>query len=188
MEVLTQDALRLRREEFSEKIKAGCLFIHPTDTIYGIGCNALDAKAVAKIRELKGRPTSPLSIWVPQKLWIKKNCSLSKEAKEWLAKLPGPYTLILALKNVKAVAKEVIPTTHNLGVRLPNHWFSSFVETLGIPIITTSANKGGEPFMTRLESLDPDIERACEFMVYEGVKEARHSTIVNLEKNELIKR
>ena len=53
MEILTKENLRLRYDEVLEKIKDGVIFIYPTDTIYGIGCNALNKKAIEKIRTIK---------------------------------------------------------------------------------------------------------------------------------------
>ena len=100
MQTLSKEELELRIEEVVNKIKEGKLFIHPTDTIYGIGCDATNPHAVEKVKELKKRPkNSALSIIAPSKDWIRENCELTKEATEWLGKLPGPYTLILKLKN-----------------------------------------------------------------------------------------
>ena len=57
MEILTQAELRMRIDEILEKIENGAIFVYPTDTIYGIGCNANNKESVKKIRELKeGRP------------------------------------------------------------------------------------------------------------------------------------
>ena len=53
METLTKTELRLRYTEIAERIRNGAVFIYPTDTIYGIGCGALDKNAVEKIRRLK---------------------------------------------------------------------------------------------------------------------------------------
>ncbi|PIN87370.1 threonylcarbamoyl-AMP synthase [Candidatus Woesearchaeota archaeon CG10_big_fil_rev_8_21_14_0_10_32_24] len=184
MEILTEIELRIRFEEIVEKIEQGAIFIHPTDTIYGLGCNALDEKAVEKIREIKERPDTPLSVWVPSKEWIQKNCMNHK----WVDKLPGPYTLIMPIKNKKCVAASVTKEKKTLGVRLPDHWFSKVVAKLGFPIVTTSANKTGEPFMTKLENLDSDIEKEVSFMIYEGEKEARPSKIVNVLKEEIEER
>ncbi|NQV91959.1 Sua5/YciO/YrdC/YwlC family protein [Candidatus Woesearchaeota archaeon] len=184
MEVLTELELRMRFDEIVEKIKEGVIFIHPTDTIYGIGCNALLEKSVEKIRELKERPEAPLSVWVPSKKWIEKNCI----EHEWLDNLPGPYTLIMPLLNKKSVAPSVVKGKETLGVRLPDHWFSKVVAKLEFPIVTTSANKTGEPFMTKLENLDDDIETEVSFMIYEGEKKARPSKLVNVEKEEVQER
>ncbi len=185
MEILTSTELRLRYNEILTKIADGAVFIYPTDTIYGIGCNALDKKAVEKVRKLKERYTSPLSVWVPSVKWIKDNCAVSKKAEEWLGKLPGPVTLILELKNKKAVADNVNMESKTIGVRIPNHWFGKVVADLGLPIITTSANRGGEPFMTSVEDLDENISIGVEFMIYEGEKKGRPSQIVDLSKKEV---
>ncbi len=181
MEVLTKEEAELRSKEIVTKIMNGSIFIHPTDTIYGLGCNALDAGAVKKLRMLKERPKEPLSIWVPSLKWVKDNCDTSK-AEEWLNKLPGPYTLILRLKNKSAIAKNVAPDLDAVGVRYPNHWFKAVVEKAGVPIITTSANKTGQIFMTSLSDLDPEIKVKVEFMINEGEKKARPSKIVDLVK------
>ena len=188
MEVLTQTELRLRLDEIIDKIREGDLFIHPTDTIYGIGCSALNSKAVEKIRRLKGRPNSPFSIWVPSLKWIKENCLVTSKAQDWLDKLPGPYTLLLPLKEKEAVTPNVIPGISVIGIRYPNHWFSKVIKRCGVPIVTTSANKSGSPFMTKLENLDSDIEREVEFMIYEGEKKARPSKIINTTENKVIER
>ena len=100
---MTREQVFLNKELLRRKIKEGAIFIYPTDTIYGIGCSALDKKAVKKIREIKGiADEKPLSIIVPSKLWIEENCRLDFQAQQWIDKLPGPYTLILPLKNPRA--------------------------------------------------------------------------------------
>ncbi len=187
MEMLTKTELELKFEEIAKKIEEGTIFIHPTDTIYGISCNALDEKAVKKIREIKERPETPFSIWAPSIKWIKKNCLINKEVERWLDKLPGPYTLILKLKNKKTVAENV-SFSDSLGVRIPEHWFSNVVEALRFPIITTSVNKAGQQFMTCLENLDQEMKGKINFIVYEGEKKARPSKIVNLVEGKVKER
>ncbi|MBI4152244.1 threonylcarbamoyl-AMP synthase [Candidatus Woesearchaeota archaeon] len=188
MEILTQSELAYRKAEIIEKIRNGSLFIYPTDTIYGIGCNALKARSVQAIRKLKNRPDSPLSIWVPSKEWIRQHCRISPQAEKWLEKLPGPYTLIHPLKEEHPLPNAVIGTASTIGVRLPDHWFHQVVKECNFPIITTSANKCDEPFMTKLENLDEDIQNGVEFMIYEGEKESRPSTLINIEKEEIKER
>ena len=180
MEILTKTGLQMRFAEIAGQISNGAVFIYPTDTIYGIGCNALDTKAVDKIRQLKERPTNPFSIIAPSKEWIIKNCMVTKEGKEWLNKLPGPYTLIFKLKHKNAIVKNVIPAEETIGVRIPSHWFSGVVQELGFPIVTTSANRSGKPFMTCLEDLDETIKEGVSFIIYEGEKKGRPSKIINL--------
>jgi L-threonylcarbamoyladenylate synthase len=168
------------------------IFIYPTDTIYGIGCNATDEKLVSKIRNIK-KSNQPFSVIVPNKEWIYHNCVVSQEAEEWIRKLPGPYTLILKLKNRKAVAKNAHNsngTGPTIGIRMPNHWFLGVVSQLKFPIITTSANITGHNFMTSLDDLDSNIRNTVDYVFYEGQKQGVPSTIINLsgEKVSIISR
>jgi L-threonylcarbamoyladenylate synthase len=187
MEILTKTELRLRYQEILEKISEGAVFIYPTDTIYGIGCNAKNKKSIERIRQLKGRSTAPFSIIVPSKEWIQENCKVNKKVKSWVDELPGPLTLIMNMKE-DSIADNIAPEIDTIGIRLPDHWFTQIVEKLGFPIITTSANKTGQPFMTSIEDLDQEIQNGVEFMIYEGPKEGKPSKIINIKKSEIKER
>ncbi len=183
MEILTKTELNLRYDEILAKIKQGVIFIYPTDTIYGIGCLATNTTSVQKIRTIKQRPDTPFSIWVPSLEWVKTNCIVTTESTAALTHLPGPYTIILKLKTNKSISPNIHPNTASIGIRLPQHWFHTVIQKLNIPIVTTSANKHNEPFMTSLENLDPSIEKQIDFLIYEGPKEARPSKIINTLEN-----
>ncbi len=180
MIIINKSQFIKNKKEFIKKIKTGAVFIYPTDTIYGLGCNALNKKSIDKIRTIKKRKNQPFSILVPSKQWILKNCRIRKEHKKFLNKLPGPYTLILRSKK----------TVDTIGIRIPKHWFSNFVKELGTPIITTSVNVTGKPFMTSLEDADKTILKNVDFTVYEGKKTAKPSTLIDLtgKKAKIIKR
>lgn len=180
MKVIDKDEVKFRKLEITKQIKDGALFIHPTDTIYGIACNATLDEAVLKVREIRDRPKRPFSVIAPNKKWIFDNCDVGEEAAEWIERLPGPYTLILKLKNKEAVAPSVNPGIDTIGVRIPTHWIAKAIEELNIPLITTSANKQGNEFMTSLENLDSDIKKAMDFIIYEGPLPGRPSRIVRL--------
>lgn len=184
MRVVTKDEFKLNEELFLKDIKKGKVYIHPTDTIYGIGCNALDRRAVNKIRKAKQRKEQPFSIIAPSKDWIFENCIVGEKEKEHIDKLPGPYTLILKLKNKKAIAKNVAPGLDSVGIRIPDHWFSNVSSKVGVPLITTSANKVGENFMTSIEDLDFDIKNKMHYFFNEGEKIGRPSKIIHLDKDE----
>ncbi len=189
MQLYNKDEVKISFSQIAKKIKKGAVFVYPTDTIYGLGCNAEDEKAVEEIRKLKNRYGLPFSVIAPSEEWILDNCEVSKANSSWLSKLPGSYTLILKLKNKKSVAKNV-SLSDTLGVRIPNHWISRIVNKLDIPIVTTSANKTGQNFMTSLEDCDANIKNSVDFIIYEGEKHGRPSTIVDLtkEKAEIKKR
>jgi len=164
-------------------IKYGAVFIYPTDTIYGIGCNALNEKSVKRIREIKKRDTKPFSVIAPSKRWIKENCVVSRK---YLVKLPGKYTLICRIKK-RCTAKSV-SDGKTLGVRIPKHWISRIINELRIPIVTTSVNISGKKSMNLLHEFqkleDVDI---C---LLENVKKGKASTIIDItgDKAKIIKR
>lgn len=189
MRTLNFEELNLEKQSIIDSIINGAVFIHPTDTIYGIGCNAQDSRAVKKIRQLKGRASNPFSVIVPSLEWINENCVVTKEAEEWLSKLPGPYTLILKLKKKGCVAKDVNPGLKTLGIRIPNHWISKIIAEAEIPVVTTSVNRSNEDYMNSLEDLDSAIKSGIDFAIYEGSKEGKPSKIVDLtEKAKVIER
>lgn len=185
MKLLSKNDLFANKSKIIADIAKGAVFIYPTDTIYGIGCVATKDASVRRIRELKGRETKPFSVIAPSIDWIKENCELSGKAKAWLVKLPGPYTLILPLKNPKAVCAQTNVGLKTLGVRIPDHWISEFVAEINKPILTTSVNLVGQPPATKLEELELfDVD----FIIYEGKKTGRPSTIVDLIAGKVIKR
>jgi len=179
MRTLNFDEFKLEKAKIIDAIIKGSVFIHPTDTIYGIGCNAQNQKAVRKVRKLKSRTTNPFSVIVPSLEWVHENCVITKEGEEWLSKLPGSYTLIFKLKN-KCVAKEVNQGLNTLGVRMPNHWIKDVAADANVPIVTTSVNRSGEDYMSSLEDLDSTIKGGIDFVLYEGKKEGKPSKIVDL--------
>ena len=189
MQVLSKEEFEQEKYAIKAKLSENSpIFVYPTDTIYGIGCSALNKEAVEKVRAAKQRTKNPFSVIAPSKEWIMENCIVDDDGKEWLKKLPGPYTLVFKMKK-KCVAENVAPGLKTLGVRIPDHWFSDFVNELKIPIITTSANKSSEDFMTSLENLDMDIKSKIDFIIYEGEKIGRPSKIVDLaNKGNIIKR
>ena len=180
MRILNFEELNLEKQSIIDSIINGAVFIYPTDTIYGIGCDAANSAAVNRIRKIKKRDAKPFSVAVPSKEWIVGNCVVSVDAKKWLGRLPGAYTLLLKLKSKKAVAGNVHPKTDILGVRIPANWFSAVVRELGVPIVSTSANITAQSHMTSLSDANPEIISRVDFIIYEGRKAASPSAIVNL--------
>lgn len=190
MEIISKQQFLGNKARYLRKIVSGAVFIYPTDTIYGIGCDATNPAAVARIRKIKHRSSNPFSVAVPSEEWIYDNCIVSREAKQWLQRLPGPYTLLLKLKNKKAVAASVNPNTQILGIRIPKNWFAKVVSELDMPIVSTSANITSKSNMTSMKNLNPDVAKKVDFIIYEGKKEGRPSSIVQLyaKKSRVFKR
>ncbi len=185
MRMLSKEEVEIHRLQTTEEVRNGAVFIHPTDTIYGIGCDATNESAVQRIRGIKSRFKLPFSVIAPSKEWITKNCVITKKVEDWIEKLPGPYTFILKLKNKKAIAESTNYGMDTIGVRIPDHWFSGFVRELGVPCITTSANRVGDNYMTKMEDLNPEIKAKVDFIIYEGPKTGRPSQLINFEKEEV---
>ncbi len=183
MEIITKATFLKDKSKYIALLKEGAVCIYPTDTIYGIGCDATNATAVQVIRKAKAREEKPFSIIAPSKDWIVQNCVIPKEGAIWLDKLPGPYTLVLKLKK-QSIATEVSFGT-TVGVRIPNNWFSSIVQELGFPFVTTSVNLQGEKHMTSLTDLDERIQSYVTFCIDEGKKQGRPSTIVRLDQEKI---
>lgn len=184
MKIVIKEEFEMQKPMFLDRILKGAVYIHPTDTIYGIGCSAKHSRAVNKIRAIKERTNMPFSVIAPSKDWIFENCIVSMDAEKWINKLPGPYTLIFRLKNGNAIAPEVNSGMNTLGVRIPLHWVSSIARELNIPLVTTSANVSGKEYMVNLDTLDPDIKKKMDFVIYEGEKSGKPSTVVHLDKEE----
>jgi len=179
MQTVTKAELLSRKKEFLEKMKNE-IFIYPTDTIYGIGCDATNIELVRKLRIIKKRFDTPFSVIVPNKKWIYLNCEVSKEAEIHLNYLPGPYTIILPLNNMDAVSKDTINDFDSLGVRIPDHWIAELVEELGKPIITTSANEQGKDFMTKPEMLSSHLKNNVGFLIDDGEIEGKPSKVIKV--------
>lgn len=169
-----------KKKQYFTVIKKGRAFIYPTDTIYGIGCDATIPRAVKHVHAIKKRDKKPFSVIAPSKKWIEENCVMNKRAEKWLKKLPGKYTLILQLKNKKAVSRYVHLRDYTIGVRIPKHWFAKVVADYGKPIVTTSVNISGMRCMTSLHDVHETIRKQVAFILYEGPKKTHPSTIIDI--------
>src|SRR5579859_1593633 len=130
-------------KEAAERLRAGGVVAFPTETVYGLGANALDAAAVAKIYELKGRPAaSPLIVHAASIEMVR---SLVAEWPERAAELaerwwPGPLTLVLAKS--AAVPDIVTAGLPTVGVRIPAHPLAlELIREAGVPLAAPSANR-----------------------------------------------
>lgn len=180
-----KEEFEVNKSVIYKKIKKGTVFIHPTDTIYALGCDATSEKGVKKLRSIKDRYKRPFLVIAPSIEWVKKNCEITKEVEKYMKKWPGPISLILKLKNKECIDKNVNNGINTLGIRIINHWFQDVAKELDIPIISTSANKIGDYFMTSLETLNPEIKSKLDFIIYEGPIKGHPSTLIDLTKKKI---
>lgn len=138
-----------------EYIKNGKAVIFPTETVYGIGANALDRNAVDKIFKIKGRPqNNPLIVHISNMDMLKE---LVVEVNDIEQKLidkfwPGPLTIIFPKKDV--IPNNVTCNLETVGIRMPSNEIArKFISECECPIVAPSANKSGKPSGTFLDDI-----------------------------------
>ncbi len=175
MKLIKQSEITKETEkEILDAIKRGKIFIYPTDTIYGIGCNAFIKSAVNKIKKIKLRKNDqPLSIIAPSFDWIGQNLILDCDIHRYL---PGPYTLVLKKKYNNYLS--YVSKTNSLGIRIPDCDFIKIIQKSKAPFITTSVNLSGEPFATKISDIPDSILEKVDYVIDAGKLNGNPSTII----------
>lgn len=175
------------KESAKAVLSADGLLIYPTDTLYGLGCNALSQKAVDNIYALKRREAGkPLSIIVADFPMLLEYCNVSQSQENILhSLLPGPYTFILPLRK-----KLPVSTPPSVGVRVPEHLFMRQVsKELQIPIVSTSANISGEKEAAEVSGLDAAVASKVDLIIDGGrCKYAQGSTVIDLISMKILRK
>ncbi|NLX74770.1 MAG: threonylcarbamoyl-AMP synthase [Synergistaceae bacterium] len=175
----TKEELSLFKKA-AEIIKADGLVAFPTETVYGLGANALNENAVKKIYEAKGRPSdNPLILHVSGLEMAESLVHINETAKLLMNKFwPGPLSLVLN-------AKDIIPLSTRGGlptaaIRMPDNRIAlELIRISNLPIAAPSANKSGRPSPTDAKTVRDDIGDSVE-MIIDGGK-----TLVGLESTVL---
>ena len=146
-----QEAAKLLRE--NEAIA------FPTETVYGLGANAMNDEAIAKIFEAKGRPSdNPLIVHIGTKSQLD---GIVKEIPPVAEKLmehfwPGPLTIILPRK--EGISEKVTAGLNTVGVRMPDHPVAlALIEEANVPVAAPSANRSGRPSPTLASHVYEDL-------------------------------
>lgn len=164
-------------------IRTGGLLGIPTETVYGLGADALNPKAVEHIYEAKGRPSdNPLIIHVPDESWLERYCEQVPPMAYQLAEAfwPGPLTMILPRKAV--VPDRTTGGLNTVGVRCPDHPVTlAIIQAAGVPIAAPSANTSGRPSCTCAADVIEDMDGKIEGIVDGGASSVGvESTILDL--------
>lgn len=166
----------------AKAIAEGKLTAFPTETVYGLGANALDAAAVKKIYDVKGRPgDNPIIVHVHDKDVIP---SLVKEISDCARALmdnfmPGPITLIFKKNSI--IPDEITAGLDTVAIRIPSHKIALlFLEACGLPVAAPSANISGRPSPTSLKHVLADLDGKVDFIIDGGYCEVGvESTVVD---------
>jgi len=164
-------------------LKSGGLVAFPTETVYGLGANALDPEASRKVYEAKGRPSdNPLIVHIAD---VSALYNLSVDVNEMALKLadefwPGPLTMILKKKNI--VPNEITGGLGTVAIRMPSHQTARLlIEKSGLYIAAPSANTSGHPSPTKAEHVIKDLNGKIDMIIKDDtVNIGIESTIVDL--------
>ncbi len=166
---------------------AGGLVIYPTDTLYGLGCDATSTSAVRKIYAIKKREgKKPLSILVSDYQMLLEYCEVSLAQERILhSLLPGPYTFILKLRKKLPVSPDL-----QIGIRVPEHLFMRLVsKELNLPIVTTSANVSGKKGAAQAGEVDAAVAKAAGLVIDGGpCKYGKGSTVIDLLQMKVLRK
>ena len=155
------------QKEIEDKINAAAKILQqgglvgiPTETVYGLGANALDPEAVQRIYEAKGRPQdNPLILHITGPQWLPRYCEDVPSIAYVLARKfwPGPLTMILKRKSV--VPDKTAAGLDTVAVRCPNHPVTlAIIREAGVPIAAPSANTSGRPSCTSAQDVLEDMD------------------------------
>lgn len=187
--------INLKEEYNEEKIKEaaqdilnGKLVIFPTETVYGIGANALNDNACKNIFKAKGRAgDNPLIVHVNNVDMIKQLVEEPNEIEKTLINTfyPGPFTLILKAKNI--IPKSVTAGLDTVGIRMPSNKIASkLIEYAGVPIAAPSANVSGRPSGTKIEDILKEFDGKVSTIIDDGMVDiGLESTVVRVIDNKV---
>lgn len=169
-------------EKCVEVLRAGGIILYPTDTVWGIGCDATNEDAVQKIYKLKRSEDKHSMLCLCRDAdmivrYVNRAPGIAFEVMELSDK---PLTAILP--SAVGVAPSLIPETKTLGVRIPQHEFcQALLRKFGKPIVSTSANISGEETAKRLKDVVQEIIDGVDYVVnprFEGKPTLKPSSII----------
>ena len=149
-----------------EVIKNGGIILYPTDTVWGIGCDASNEEAVAKIYALKQREESKSMICLMngEKMMYNVFKDIPEVAWQILDLSENPTTLVL--DNPRNVAPNLIAPDKTLGIRLVKEPFCfKLMERMKKPLVSTSANLSGQPTPKSFKEISPEIIKGVDYVV-----------------------
>ncbi len=172
-----------------EVVKAGGIILYPTDTIWGIGCDATNEEAVQKIMALKGRSASKSLI-----VLVDNDTKLASYVREipdvaydLIEYAENPLTIVYS--NAKNLAPGVINEDGSVGIRVVKHNFcQQLIQRFRLPIVSTSANISGEPAPKNFSEVSQEIIDGVDYVVnleQEVSEEKTPSTIMKLSPDGL---
>ncbi|MBN1431526.1 MAG: threonylcarbamoyl-AMP synthase [Methanomicrobiaceae archaeon] len=160
------------------------LIVYPTETVYGLGCDAFSDEAIHRLYMVKNRPLSkPVSIAVSDIEMLHAVARVGEREEKFIRRfLPGPVTVILPAK--KCIPSVLTGGTGLIGIRMPDNAIArEIIDTLGSPVTSTSANISGD-----VSPVDKSqVNVFYDYMIDSGTLPGTPSTVVDLVNMEIIR-
>jgi L-threonylcarbamoyladenylate synthase len=172
-----------------EVVREGGLVVYPTETVYGLGADALDAAAVERVFEAKERARDkPVSLGVPDVETATEHVLATERETDFMYEfLPGPVTVLCRRR--EHVPDVLTAGREQVGVRVPDHATAlALYRTAGTPVTATSANLSGRPSVTDPADLDGTFLERVDHVVDDGPTDGTESTVVDVEAGEIHRR
>lgn len=177
-------------EQLIETLKSGGTILYPTDTIWGIGCDATNVEAIKKIFEIKKRePNQSFIILVESAKRLEDLVEVPEMAWEIMDLSEKPVTLIYDVP--KGLPKELLAEDGSIGIRLVNElYLKKIITKLNNPLVSTSANFSGQKSPMKFSDISPEIIKAVDFVAEENhdkVSEYSGSSVIRIWQDGRIK-
>lgn len=184
----TNGIIQKEIQEAADEIKKGNLVLFPTETVYGIGANALDEEAVKKIFEAKGRAQdNPLIVHVSNIKMVEEIVdNIGDLEKKLIEKFwPGPLTIIFKRKSKEIIPNNVTANLETVGIRMPSNLIAKeLIEKSGVPIAAPSANISGKPSGTKIEDIIEELDGKVSYILDGGFTDiGLESTVIKVNNN-----
>jgi len=176
-------------ERAAGAIRAGDLVVYPTETVYGLGADALDADAVERVFDAKGRSReNPVSLGVPDVATAREHVRPTEREREFMHEfLPGPVTVVV--ERCDHVPDVLTAGRDRVGVRIPDHGLAlELLSAAGTPVTATSANRSGTRSVRHVSHLGDRVREAVAVVLDGGETPGTESTVVDVSADEIHRR
>jgi L-threonylcarbamoyladenylate synthase len=172
----------------SRIVIGGGVIVYPTETVYGLGANALDEQAVLRVFQIKRRPYSmPIFLAVSSIEMLENVAEVSESDIDLLREiLPGPVSVLLRKRSI--VPDILTAGSPMVGIRYPDHEMALRIIDKAGPITSTSANRTGSPPPSSISEVSTEIAERVDMIVDGGKSEyAEPSTLLDLSSRKVIR-
>lgn len=172
----------------AQVVESGGLVVYPTETVYGLGGDALNPEAVERVFAAKRRDRSdPVAMAVPDVETALAYVRVTDREMAFMrAFLPGPITVVLERR--AAVPPILAAGGDRVGIRVPEHDLAQRLLERAGPLTTTSANVTGHSSATRAGDIDPEIQEIAGIVLDGGEGSGEASTVVDVQADEIHRR